>query len=535
MAEFAKPPLLREQLVLFPVRLDQIVGPQHAVRLLDDLMQQIDWSRWEQQYDLTRGQPPIHPRVLASVILYGLLCRIRSSRSLEEAIEVRNDFRWLVEGRSIDHSTLSKFRQKNSAALKELFVQTGMVARQLGYLPLTTLAFDGTRLRANNRRHGTRTPAELKQLRDELETQFQELTAQIEAADAADDEQLGQRNRHTLADELADVNQRREQISAALLELAELEQAGQQAPQRLPITDPQSRILPNKEGGFAPNYTPLATVDVGSGLIVSADVIADSDEARHLLAAVADVAHSFQLDKPPGTLLADGLMATGENLVACAQQEIDLYSPLSRTSDADNPAIRENLTEPVASALVDQLPTRTTKRKDGSQITKFSKEAFVYDAAADCYWCPSGQPLKLAKATKDRTANGRRYTRFRYKSNPAACAQCPLAQRCLEQQGKQRQISHDEHESARQAHVRKMEQPAAQKIYATRRHAGERPFAVIKGHFGARRFLTRGLDCVRNEWLWLSSAFNLHRLMSLIRSGVSPPTWFKEYSSNLST
>lgn len=531
MADFAKPPVSREQMVLYPVMLDQIIGPKHVVRLFDDILHRIDWAPWVQQYDLTRGQPPIHPRVLVGVVLYGLLCRHRSSRSLEEAIEVRNDFRWLVEGRSIDHSTLSKFRQKNSDALKHLFVQIGLVARELGHLPLITLAFDGTRVRANNRRHGTRTPGELKQLRAELEAKYRELEAQMAAADAAEDEQLGEQNSHTLAAELADVASRRERINAVLLELAELEQADQKVPQRIPITDPQSRILPNKEGGFAPNYTPLATVDVQSGLIVSADVIADADEASHLLAAVADVTESFELDKPPAAMLADGLLPTGENLAACAQQGIDLYSPLSRTSDVDNPAIREDLTEPVASAQVDQLPSRTTTRKDGTKTTKFRKEAFVYDEAGDCYWCPSGQPLKFVKATQDRAPNGRRYTRFRYKSDPAVCAQCPLAQRCLEQQGKRRQISHDEHESHRRAHARKMEQPAAREIYATRRHAGERPFAMIKGHFGARRFLTRGLKKVRNEWLWLSSAFNLHRLMSLIRSGADPPAWATQNSS----
>ena len=79
-----------------------------------------------------RGQPPIHPRVLASVLLYGLLTRIRSSRALEEALCVRLDFRWLAEGRTIDHTTLSTFRKAHPEALKNLFVQIGLVARELG-------------------------------------------------------------------------------------------------------------------------------------------------------------------------------------------------------------------------------------------------------------------------------------------------------------------------------------------------------------------------------------------------------------------
>ena len=103
--EWAKAPEVRDQMVLFPHRLDDVISLDHHVRLMDDILSRLDWSKWEAAYDLRRGQPPIPPRVIASIILYGNLTRIRSSRRLEEALQVRLDFRWLVEGRSIDHTT----------------------------------------------------------------------------------------------------------------------------------------------------------------------------------------------------------------------------------------------------------------------------------------------------------------------------------------------------------------------------------------------------------------------------------------------
>ena len=63
----------------------------------------------------------------------------------------------------------------------------------------------------------------------------------------------------------------------------------------------------------------------------------------------------------------------------------------------------------------------------------------------------------------------------------------------------------------------------AQDKYSRRRHPGERPFAVVKHQFGARRFLLRGLDQVKQEWHWLAIAFNLHRLFGFLRSGAGPP------------
>jgi transposase len=522
MAKFARPPLGRDQLVLFPERLDQAIPADHSVRLVDDILGSLDWSHWEQQYNGRIGQPAIHPRVLAGVVLYGLLCRIRTSRALEEALIVRNDFRWLVEGRTIDHTTLSEFRRKHSEALKNLFVQIALVARDLGHLPLATLAFDGTRMRANNRKTGTRTPEELRKAKQELESKFTELEAKTAEADSRDDEQLGTDKGHQLSEELADVERRRKQVDAALAEIDRLQAEGEKVPARIPVTDPQSRVSPNKEGGFAPNYTPHATVDVDSGLIVSAGVISGTDEDKQMLAAVEDVKKSFGLDEAPGEMLADGMMSTGENLAACQEAGIDLYSPIKCGVDEDNPAIRPDLGEPVAKADIDRLPTTTTKKKDGTKSTKFNKKAFVYDAEGDCYWCPAGKAMPYTDKTSQ-VENGRKRIKYRYKANPSDCAGCPLASRCFSGKTRSRQISHEQHEAKRLAHAEKMSRQESQEKYARRRHPSERPFAMIKGHFGARRFLTRGRTRVSNEWQWLCTAFNLHRLLRLINSGADPP------------
>ena len=80
---FAQPVLGRTQFVLIPTTLDDVVPDGHDVRILDELLRGQDWSEWEAEYSAGRGQPGIHPRVVASVILYGLLRRIRSSRVLE--------------------------------------------------------------------------------------------------------------------------------------------------------------------------------------------------------------------------------------------------------------------------------------------------------------------------------------------------------------------------------------------------------------------------------------------------------------------
>ena len=519
MAGFAQAPEDRDQIVLFPTKLDEVIPSDHRVRLLDDILHRLDWSKWEETYDLRKGQPPIHPRILVGAILYGVLNRILSSRQLEEALLVRNDFRWLVMGHTLDHTTICLFRQSKSELIKGVFVQIGMIARELGHLPLRALGFDGTKVRANNRRSGTRTPAELRAAQRELAEQYQELEAKANALDAADLEKFDDESRTRLGEELAETDLRRQRVDAALAELAKADKE----PPRIPITDPQSRVTPNKEGGFAPNYTPLATVDIDSGMIVSADVIPGSDEDKHLLAAVDDVKESFGLEEEPEQLLADGLNGTGENLQACEERGIDLYSPIKLGVEG-NPAERDDPRQPVSPDDYDRLPTTTTKRKDGSQKTQLNKNAFIYDEENNCYWCPTGKQLNYQNQTSQEE-NGRRRVRFRYLSDKEDCVDCPLRDLCLSGKKEARQISHEQHEEQRRAQAEKMKQPEAQATYARRRAPGERPFGVIKAQYGVRQFRTRSLVRVRKEWLWLVSAFNIDVLLSLLRttSGLDPP------------
>ena len=128
-----------------------------------------------------------------------------------------------------------------------------------------------------------------------------------------------------------------------------------------------------------------------------------------------------------------------------------------------------------------------------------------------------------ARDTSQTMQSGRKVSVKRYQSDPEICAACPLKAPCLKGDAESRQISRDEFEPFREDQAKRMATDEAQEKYKRRRHAGEFPFAIIKEHFGARRFLLRGRDKVRTEWLWMTSAFNLTRLFRLIRSGVDPP------------
>ena len=86
---WAQAPAPRHQQVLFRETLDEAVPGEHQIRELDAVLAQLDWRKWEEAYDGHRGQPPLHPRLMAGTILYGLMCKQRSSRELEDATRNR--------------------------------------------------------------------------------------------------------------------------------------------------------------------------------------------------------------------------------------------------------------------------------------------------------------------------------------------------------------------------------------------------------------------------------------------------------------
>ena len=55
MDYWAKPALDRHQVVLFSPTLDDSVGNDYPVRLLDEMLKGLDWTAWTAEYDGQKG------------------------------------------------------------------------------------------------------------------------------------------------------------------------------------------------------------------------------------------------------------------------------------------------------------------------------------------------------------------------------------------------------------------------------------------------------------------------------------------------
>jgi transposase len=499
--------------VLFADTLEERIPEDHPVRMLDEILSRLDWTGWEAEYHGSFGQPPIHPSVMCKVLLFGMIRRIRSSRQIEYNLRHSIDFMWLASGRTIDHSTLSEFRRNHPQQLKTLYRQMVELAVDLGVAKLAELCIDGTRVLANASRYKTLTAEKVERLLVELDQQITAAMGELETNDSLDELfDDGQRS-DQLPSELRDMKARQEQLEAALVQLRAMDQQRkrnngtdpEKNPAQLPMADLDSRILPNKEGGYAPNYTPMVVTEMENGFIVGADVRIGNVEHLVMTTLVDTVASDY--GEKAQAVLADSAYGTGENLSAMAEREQEFLCPLAYEEVADNPAHREDLTQAVAEEDLDRLPINL-------QTKRFGKQAFVYDAEADCYYCPAGQALPRESTAKVERS-GKPLTLVIYRGRN--CRGCPLAARCRTNVGAKqgRKVTRDGYEPIRRRHSEWMRQEETTARFNRRLHFGEAPFAVLKVAMDLRRFLLRGIEGVQQEWLWGCTAFNLKKLMSL--------------------
>lgn len=506
---WAQAPSPRSQLVLFSPSLDDVISENHPLRQLDALLDRVDWREWEKNYSNDKcGQPAIHPKLMSGCILYGLLKGIRSSRKLEDACSNRIDFMWFLENRKIDHSSFAKFRQRHGSAIKDLFRQINQIALELRKSEFIELAIDGTKLKANASPQKAYTQEYLAKHLGEIDKKFSAIMQDLERNDIIDNPGLA--TKEELRKRLSEINREKQICQNALDKAREIDKkrkmkVGSKAkPAKVPLTDPDSQLMPNKDGGFSPNYTPTATVDKDSGLILHAEVVKGHDEASCVLPAIESLKSDY--GKSPANVSMDSHVASGENLLQLEKDGISTFTVLR--NQTNELVKRQDLSKAVKEEDWANLPRTAGKKK------QLHKSAFVYDEKNDCYWCPMGEQLKPEKK-KARSSAGDGKTKTLALYLCKSCDECTKKDVCIpnKKTKRGRTITRDEYESCRENVVKRMGTQAGREIYKRRMPTAETIFGYLKGALGIRQFLSRGMEKVKNEWSWMCAAYNLRKII----------------------
>ena len=370
-------PYVPEQDLLLPPSLREWLPEDHLAYFVSDLIDALDLSAIMAVYeDEERGYPPYHPVMLTKVLVYGYCVGVFSSRRIHRRLLEDIPFRVLAAGNQPDFRTIADFRKIHLTALGGLFEQVLQMARDLGALRVGRVALDGSKMKANASKHKAMSYDRLPQKRRQLRAEVEQLLAQAEATDAAEDAEYGADRR---GDELPAELQRRESRLARIREAKRALEArakdaaaaaGKPADTAKPepkaqynFTDPESRMMKGPDGFVQAYNTQIAVNE--QQLIVGQAVTQETNDKRQLMPMVTIIA--AQSGFTPTQLLADAGYCSDENLAAIAATPIDAYISTRKQRHGERPGPCPRGPLPKTATRVDRM-SRKLHRKVGAAV-----------------------------------------------------------------------------------------------------------------------------------------------------------------------
>ena len=177
----------RNQATLFPERLEDWVGAENPVRVIDVFVDELDLFDlgFERVAAKETGRPGYHPAVLLKLYIYGYLNRVHSSRRLEREAGRNVEVMWLVGRLAPDHKTIADFRRDYGAAIRKVCAAFVSLCRGLDLLAHGGVAIDGAKFKAVNARDRNFTRAKMKRRLEQIEDSVRRYLHQLDSADRA--------------------------------------------------------------------------------------------------------------------------------------------------------------------------------------------------------------------------------------------------------------------------------------------------------------------------------------------------------------
>jgi len=153
MAKVIFKELASNQIVLFPENISDLIPANHPVRLVNQVVDQLDISSILQQY-AGGGTSSFHPRMMIKVLFYSYLSNIYSCRKIEKALQENIYFMWLSGKSYPDFRTINMFRGKRlKKEIHKLFAEIVKILQECGYVSLEVQYIDGTKIESASNKY----------------------------------------------------------------------------------------------------------------------------------------------------------------------------------------------------------------------------------------------------------------------------------------------------------------------------------------------------------------------------------------------
>lgn len=492
--------------MLLPPSLDELIAPNHPVRTVAAILDQIDIGPVVKLYK-PGGTSSYHPRMLLKVLVYAYINNIYSSRKIEEAVSQNIFFMWLAGMSKPDHNTINRFRgQRLQKTLKPIFHQIVLLLCEEGLLNIKDLYTDGTKIEANANRYTFVWGKAIKHNRDRIKEQLNDLWkyAQTVAASELDDTDpsgFDKINSEEVAKTIESINAAikdkevkpgikqklnyaKKHWPAALDKYEKQEQVLGKSRNSYSKTDTDATFMRMKEdhmrnGQLKPAYN--VQISTNNQFIATYTIHQNTTDTNTLPEHLQDHIKSYR--QKPSSVTADAGYGSEQNYEWLEKKGITAYVKHNQFDRKQNQTIREK--------------------------TPYASDKLVYNQKTDQFTCPSGKPMNYSHSSVRSTVTGFEQHLDFYQA--VKCKGCPLRSQCHDQKGDRIiQVNHNLNRLRAQAEKRLKSKRGIEKR-KKRCYDTEPVFGNIKHNHHFKRFMLRGINKVSVETGLLAIAHNLRK------------------------
>ena len=455
----------RNQTHLFPISLDQSIGSDNEVRLIDLFVDSLILQDYGFKTEfIENGRPAYHPTDLLKLFIYGYLNKTRSSRDLEKACKINIEVMWLLKTLQPDHNTISNFRRDNPKAIKKVFRTTLKIAKHFNLIGGKLIAGDSTKFRAQNSKKNNFNSKKIERHIAYIDQKIEEHTKDLALADKDRKVQQSQQIKK-------EIEKHRGRKATYKQIKKQIAQTGEK---QVSTSDPDSRQMITRNNITEVAYNVQTTVDAKYHIPIDFKVTNTTDSK-----AMGDMLQRAKaiLGGNNFTALYDKGYHTGSEFKKAYDLEIDVMVAIPKVAS--------------------QAPT-----------PEYNVEHFVYNQEGDYYVCPQGSKL-TTKGTWHKACN---YKFKRYTTKD--CITCKAKALCTKAKyGKG--VQRSEYQVFTNQNKERIEEN--KNYYRQRQSIVEHPYGTIKRQWGFSYIMTKkGMERASADVGLIFTAYNFRRLINIL-------------------
>jgi transposase len=549
------PPVFKEytmgQLILLPTNLEELIAPNHLVRVVNTFVEQMDLVPLLAKYK-GGGTSSYHPKMMLKVFIYAYTQQIFSSRRIAKALRETIPFMWLSGNNRPDFRTINRFRgELLKGIIEEVFLAVLSLLIEGGYVNLEDYFVDGTKVEANANRYtyvwAKSTQRYQKQLAKKVATLFEE----IERVNAEENARYGDRDLeevgedgpidpHKLEQRVAELNTHLqveaqaplpaepEPPAEAELRRSEILESKLQEVQQALVENPDNKPLKKAAKLLEKDYLPrMRKYEDQERKLAGRNSYSRTDPEATFMRLKDDplghgqlkAAYNVQLGTENQFVVGFSLHQEAGDANCLVPHLEGVKRGLGRLPQKANGDAAYGSEENYAYLEREQVGNYLKfggfdrEQKKRYQPDPFKAENMPYDPERDQFTCLHGKRLRYRWTEHRITKNGYATERRVYECE--SCQDCPLREKCTRAAGNRQVRVSFQLWTHRQQARENLLSAAGQRLRSQRGVDVESVFGRVKEDWGFRRFLLRGLAKVTVEWGLLSMAHNLAKVWSV--------------------